>query len=287
MKTPFLSKSWMSASEDLKTSQIALVGLPFDGTCSFRPGSRFASGQIRLASIGIETYSPYFDKDLEDISFCDCGDVDLPFGNTVKALDMIETCAKEMRDAGKIWFGVGGEHLVTYPAFKSYFDKYPDLFLIHFDAHTDLREHYLGEKLSHASVIKRIAELTGFENICQIGIRSGEKAEFDLMKRHNTLIKTISEFSQRLEKIGTRPIYLTVDADVLDPSIFPGTGTPEPGGFTFSDLIDYFKILKGKNIVACDLNELSPMCDLSGNSTVVAAKIIREMLCLIDREGGE
>ncbi len=281
--TPFLSKSWMCAKENFDECRQILVGLPFDGTCSFRPGTRFAPARIRTASIGIESYSPYFDKDIDDIDFFDAGEIDFPFGNTARTLEMIYTATKEVLSAGKFWFGVGGEHLVTFPAVKAYFEKYPDLYLVHFDAHTDLREDYLGEKLSHASVIKRCTDLIGFENLCQVGIRSGEKTEFELMRVHDTLVKTPEEFEKKLDKIGNRPIFWTVDLDILDPSIFPGTGTPEPGGLGFNELMKYFKIISRKNVVGCDMNELSPMCDVSDNSTVLAAKVLREMLCACER----
>ena len=282
-RTPFISKNWMASDETPNNSEWIMIGVPFDGTCSFRPGTRFAPEQIRVASRGIETYSPYFNKDLEDISFYDAGELDLPFGNTQRVLDMVYDAAREVLAAGKKYFGIGGEHLVSYPAIKAYYEKYPDLYVVHFDAHTDLRDEYLGEALSHSTVIKKVADLIGFDNLSQVGIRSGESYEFELMKKHNTLVKSAEDFRDILSGIKGRPVFITLDLDVLDPSVLPGTGTPEVGGFSFSELMSYFKVLADSNIVGMDMLELSPFLDTSANSTVAAAKVAREMLCVASR----
>ncbi len=282
-RTPFISKNWMASDETPNNSEWIMIGVPFDGTCSFRPGTRFAPEQIRVASRGIETYSPYFNKDLDDISFYDAGELDLPFGNTQRVLDMVYDVTREVLVAGKKYFGIGGEHLVSYPAIKAYYEKYPDLYVVHFDAHTDLRDEYLGEPLSHSTVIKKVADLIGFDNLSQVGIRSGESYEFELMKKHNTLVKSTEDFRDILSGIKGRPVFITLDLDVLDPSVLPGTGTPEVGGFSFSELMSYFKVLADSNIVGMDMLELSPFLDTSANSTVAAAKVAREMLCVASR----
>ncbi len=282
-RTPFISKNWMASDETPNNSEWIMIGVPFDGTCSFRPGTRFAPEQIRVASRGIETYSPYFNKDLDDISFYDAGELDLPFGNTQRVLDMVYDVTREVLVAGKKYFGIGGEHLVSYPAIKAYYEKYPDLYVVHFDAHTDLRDEYLGEPLSHSTVIKKVADLIGFDNLSQVGIRSGESYEFELMKKHNTLVKSAEDFRDILSGIKGRPVFITLDLDVLDPSVLPGTGTPEVGGFSFSELMSYFKVLADSNIVGMDMLELSPFLDTSANSTVAAAKVAREMLCVASR----
>ena len=282
-RTPFISKNWMASDETPNNSEWIMIGVPFDGTCSFRPGTRFAPEQIRVASRGIETYSPYFNKDLEDISFYDAGELDLPFGNTQRVLDMVYDAAREVLAAGKKYFGIGGEHLVSYPAIKAYYEKYSDLYVVHFDAHTDLRDEYLGEPLSHSTVIKKVADLIGFDNLSQIGIRSGEAYEFELMKKHNTLVKSAEDFRDILSGIKGRPVFITLDLEVLDPSVLPGTGTPEVGGFSFCELMSYFKVLADSNIVGMDMLELSPFLDTSANSTVAAAKVAREMLCVASR----
>jgi agmatinase len=278
---PFLSKDWIGANPDLETSKWVLVGLPFDGTCSYRPGTRFAPEHIRLASWGLEEYSPYLKKEMSEISFYDAGELDLPFGNRDRCLEIIKNNVKDILANDKFYFGIGGEHLVTYPAIEAYIEKYPEMGLIHFDAHTDLREDYLGEKLSHASVIRRISEKINPEKIFQIGIRSGEKHEFEWMKNNNTLLKDKAELPAVLEKLSSIPIFITVDLDVLDPSIMCGTGTPEAGGLTFNGFMEWLLPFKDLNIVGADVVELSPHYDASGSSTATAAKIIREMLLMI------
>ena len=271
---PFLDRNWMGQNPDYTTSSIVMLGLPFDGTVSYRPGSRFAPEQIRLASWGLEEYSPYFDKHLEDCNFHDAGDLEFPLGNTVKSLDLIEKNVREIYNDGKKVFGIGGEHLVTLPEIKALSEFYKDLAIVHFDAHTDLREEYLGETLSHSSVMRHAGNIIGFENIKQIGIRSGLKEEFELMKKYNTQVYDYSE----LDCLKKKNIFITVDLDVLDTSIMPGTGTPECGGLKFNDLIGWFKYLSHFNIIGADVVELAPDYDLSGVSTVVAAKVIRELL---------
>lgn len=276
-KGPFLDRNWMGQNEDYNTSDIVMLGMPFDGTVSYRPGSRFAPEMIRLASWGLETYSPYFNKDLEDVNFHDIGDLDFPLGNTYKSLDLIEQNVEQIyKDAKKV-FGIGGEHLVTLPTLKTISKHFDNLAVVHFDAHTDLRKEYLGEEMSHSAVIYHIGEIIGFENIKQIGIRSGMKEEFDLMKKYNTQL-TLPE---QLQQLKGKNVFVTVDLDVLDPSIMSGTGTPEAGGLTFNELINWFKDLKGLNIIGADVVELAPHYDASGVSTAVATKVIRELLmCL-------
>ena len=271
---PFLDRNWMGQNEDYKTSNIVMLGMPFDGTVSYRPGSRFAPEQIRLASWGLEEYSPYFDKHLEDCNFHDAGDLEFPLGNTEKSLEVIKNNVEEIYRDGKRVFGIGGEHLVTLPEIQAVSKYVDNLAIVHFDAHTDLREEYLGEPLSHSAVIRHSAEIIGFENLKQIGIRSGMKEEFELMKKYGTLIHEHSE----LDCFKNKNIFVTVDLDVLDTSIMPGTGTPEVGGLNFNQLVDWFKYLSNFNIIGADVVELAPDYDASGASTAVATKVIRELL---------
>ena len=267
----------MGQNPDYETSKVVMLGLPFDGTVSYRPGSRFAPEQIRLASWGLEEYSPYFDKHLEDVNFHDAGDLEFPLGNTCKSLDVIERNVGDIYKDGKKVFGIGGEHLVTLPEIKALSKYYNNLAIVHFDAHTDLRQEYLGEKMSHSAVIRHCSDIVGPENIRQIGIRSGMKEEFEFMKIHNTLAKNFSD----LDCLKDKKIFVTVDLDVLDPSIMPGTGTPESGGMDFNTLIDWFKYLKDFDIVGADVVELAPDYDASGVSTAVASKVIRELLMIL------
>ncbi len=277
LKGPFLDRNWMAQNADYESSDIVMLGLPFDGTVTNRPGSRFAPEQIRLASWGLEEYSPYFDKHLEDCNFHDIGDLEFPIGNTVESLNQIEENVTQIYEDGKRVFGIGGEHLVTLPEIKAVHKFHKDLAIVHFDAHTDLRQEYLGQELSHSAVIKHSADIVGFENLKQIGIRSGMKEEFELMKKHNTLAKQYSD----LDVLKGKPIFVTVDLDVLDTSIMPGTGTPEVGGLTFNELLGWFRYLKDFNIVGADVVELAPDYDASGASTAVAAKVIRELLMVM------
>lgn len=260
-------------------SRIVLFGAPYDCTSSYRPGSRFAGAAIRNESYGIETYSPYLDRDLADCKIFDSGELELPFGGPEPALEMIEERTAQILADGKLPLMIGGEHLVTLGAVRAAVEKYPGLRIIHFDAHTDLRDDYLGTKLSHATVMRRCHELTGDGRIYQFGIRSGDRPEFLWAKEHTFLQKfDFTGLERAAESIGNAPVYFSIDLDVLDPSEFPGTGTPEAGGVRFLELLQAVKTVAGLNVVAADMNELSPPCDQSGVSTALACKLLRELL---------
>ena len=270
---------FISCEASYEEADTVIFGAPFDGTTSFRPGTRFAGKAIRSESFGIETYSPYQDKDLEDYKIFDAGDLDLCFGNTEKVLEDIEAMTSQILEDNKMPVMIGGEHLVTLGAFRAIHKKYKDINIIHFDAHTDLREEYLGEKLSHASVIRRIWDYVGDGRIYQYGIRSGEREEFYWAKDHTHLNKfNFQGLDKSIEELKGKPIYLTIDLDVIDPSEFCGTGTPEAGGVRFMELLEAILKLKDLNIVGFDIVELSPSYDTSGASTALACKILRELL---------
>ncbi|MDR0947103.1 MAG: agmatinase [Ruminococcus sp.] len=267
-----------SKLDNYNNSKAVIFGIPFDGTTSYRPGTRFAPNFIRRESFGIETYSPYLDRDLEELEFYDCGDLEIPFGDTKGVLSEAEIFADKIFSDGKIPVMLGGEHLVTLPVIKAAVKKYPDLYVIHFDAHTDLRDDYLGNPLSHASVIKRVSEFISLDKIYQYGIRSGTKQEFDLaLHLHKFDVNGVEEF---IKAAGNHPVYITVDLDVLDPSVSPGTGTPEAGGVTFRELHAALRKLSGLNVIGFDLVELSPPYDPSGISTALACVTLREMLLM-------
>lgn len=274
------NETFLECDKDFEASRIILFGAPFDSSTSYRPGTRFGSSAIRRESYGIESYSPYLDRDLVDLAIMDSGDIELPFGDTKKALDLIKERAGLILSHNKLPFMTGGEHLVTLGAFGAAFEKYPDINIIHFDAHADLRDDYLGVKLSHASVIHRCWELTGDNRIFQFGIRSGDREEFKWGKEHvKTTLFNFEGLSQVLKSLKDKPVYFTVDLDVLDPSVFPGTGTPEPGGVSFEELRKAVTMVCSEaHVIACDINELNPHYDQSGVSTIVACKIAREML---------
>lgn len=263
-----------------KDADTVLFGAPYDCTTSFRPGTRFASAAMRRESYGLELYSPYQGKELTDRKIFDGGDLELPFGAPEPMLRMIEKQAATILKDGRRPFMLGGEHLVTLGAVRAAVKKFPDLHILHFDAHADLRDDYLGQKLSHACVLRRCHELVGDGKIYQFGIRSGDKSEFEWGREHVfTRLFDFEGLDGALRALAGKPVYLTVDLDVLDPSVFPGTGTPEPGGVSFDALRKAVTDACGAlNVVAADVNELSPHYDASGASTAVACKIVREML---------
>lgn len=278
-------ETFIGCDSDYEESKIVLFGAPFDSTTSFRPGARFGSSAIRHESFGIETYSPYQDKDLTDLKVFDCGDLELCFGSPEDALKDIEEQSRKIVNDGKLPIMLGGEHLVTFAAVKAVFEKYPKMHIIHFDAHADLRDDYLGAKLSHACVIRRCYELVGDGRIHQFCIRSGDREEFRFADEHTDMHKFdfggLTELATEL-KSDNLPVYFTIDLDCLDPSVFCGTGTPEAGGVNFKELLNAILEVSKTNIVGADLNELAPMLDISGASTAVACKVLRELILSIN-----
>ncbi|QEZ68353.1 agmatinase [Paraclostridium bifermentans] len=287
MKNKFYNTpTFMSMDDSYEESKLVVFGAGFDGTTSNRPGTRFASSSMRPEFYGLETYSPILDLDMDDYKICDIGDLELSIGNTDTVLNEIYEGTKSIIKDNKVPFMIGGEHLVTLPAFKAVHEKYNDLYVLHFDAHTDLREEYNNNENSHATVIKRIWDIVGDNKIFQFGIRSGTKEEFEFaLKYKHTYMEThnINTFKEIVDKLENKNIYLTIDLDVLDPSIFPGTGTPEPGGVTYKEFEGIFKILKNSNInlVGLDIVELSPDYDNTNVSTVTACKILRELALIV------
>lgn len=276
--------NFIGCDSGFDTARAVLFGAPFDSTTSYRPGARFGSAAIRHESFGIETYSPYLDRDLGDCAIHDAGDLELPFGAPDPALKMIEAEAARILAAGKVPVLLGGEHLVTLGAVRAARARHPDLHILHFDAHADLRADYLGNPLSHACVMRRCHDLLGDGRIFQFGIRSGTKEEFAFQGAGRVRAERFA--AKTLPSIvlpPQTPVYLTVDLDVLDPAEFPGTGTPEAGGLTFETLrgvlMDVFARF---NVVAFDLVELAPALDASGRSTALACKLLRECLLALE-----
>lgn len=279
-------ETFIGCDSEYSEADIVLFGAPFDSTTSFRPGARFGSAAIRHESFGIETYSPYQDKDLLDKKVFDCGDLELSFGLPEAALGDIEERSRKILNDGKLPILIGGEHLVTLGSVRAVFEKYPDLQIVHFDAHCDLRDDYLGAKLSHACVLRRCHELVGDGKIHQFCIRSGDRDEFLFAKDHTDMHKFnfdgLAEVCEELRKNNT-PVYFTIDLDCMDPSLFCGTGTPEAGGVTFTELLNAILTVSKTNIVGADINELAPMLDQSGASTAVACKVLRELILSINK----
>lgn len=277
-------ENFIGCESSFEEASIVLYGAPFDSTTSFRPGARFGPSAMRHESFGLETYSPYQDRDLMDIRVFDSGDLELCFGSSEMALSDIEKRAEEILNAGKFPLLLGGEHLVTLAAVRAAAAKYPDLHIIHFDAHADLRDDYLGAKLSHACVLRRCHEILGDDHIHQFCIRSGEREEFQFASKHTDfhpftfegLKETVRELKEKQV-----PVYFTIDLDCLDSSVFPGTGTPEAGGVSFIELLEAIRTVSQVNVVGADVNELAPMLDASGVSTATACKVLRELLLAV------
>jgi agmatinase len=274
---------FICSSDDYAASKAVIYGMPMDYTVSFRPGSRFGPGRIREASVGLEEYSPYLDRSIIDLAYFDAGDLMLPFGNAAKSLDIIADFVRGVLADGKIPVGLGGEHLVSWPVIQEVYKQYPDLAIIHFDAHTDLREEYEGEPLSHSTPLRKAAELMGPSNIYQFGIRSGSKEDWTYAKEsgiHFHPFDVAEPLKRELPSLEGRPVYVTIDIDVLDPSAAPGTGTTEAGGITSKELLEAVHAIarSGVNVVGFDLVEVAPIYDPTEMTPIVASKIIREML---------
>ena len=278
-------ENFIGCDSSYRAAGIVLFGAPFDSTTSYRPGARFGPAAMRHESYGLETYSPYQDKDLTDGSVFDSGDLELCFGSSESALTDIESRAAEILRDGKMPLLLGGEHLVTLGAVRAVLRKYPDLHIIHFDAHADLRDDYLAAKLSHACVLRRCHDLVGDGRIHQFCIRSGDREEFRFAAEHTDLHKYdftgLPELAEWLQQTQV-PVYLTIDLDCLDPSVFPGTGTPEAGGVSFLQLLQAIRTAAKTNIVAADVNELAPTLDTTGTSTATACKVLRELLLALE-----
>ena len=274
-------ETFIGCDSEYDDAQLVLFGAPFDSTTSFRPGARFGSAAMRHESFGLETYSPYQKADLADYAVFDSGDLELCFGDAEKALAEIRKRAAAILSDRKFPLLLGGEHLVTLGSVQAVCQKYPNLHLLHLDAHADLRDHYLGTKLSHACVMRRCHELLGDGKIHQFCIRSGERAEFEFAEKHTDLHPfSLNEFEKVVGELKTAkvPVYLTIDLDCLDPSIFPGTGTPEAGGIGFEQLLSAILLAAECWMVGADVNELAPALDPSGASTATACKVLRELM---------
>lgn len=275
-------ETFIGCDAEYEDASLVMFGAPFDSTTSYRPGTRYGSSAIRHESFGLETYSPYQGEDLEDYAVFDCGDLELSFGSPEAALEDIEGLTRQILQDDKLPLLIGGEHLVTLGAFRAVHQKYPDIHIIHFDAHADLRDDYLGVKLSHACVMRRCYELIGDGRLHQFCIRSGTREEFQFAAEHTRLHKfDFSGLAETIKQLGNTPLYFSIDLDCLDPSAFPGTGTPEAGGVSFTELLQAIETVCSGNIVGADVNELSPMLDASGASTALACKVVRELILAI------
>lgn len=276
----YSGNTFIGSIDTYDAARAVIYGMPMDWTTSFRPGTRLGPQRIREVSIGLEEYSPYVDRLLEDVSYIDMGDIPLPFGNPMRSIDMIEQYVGKWIDDGKIPFGLGGEHLVTLGAVRAVFSRVPNVQLLHFDAHTDLRDEYEGEAMSHSAVIKRIAEFLPTKNIHQFGIRSGTREEFAYGRAHTNFhpFDVLEPLRQSVATINKKPCYITIDIDVLDPAYAPGTGTAEAGGISSKELLAAIHAMADLQVVGFDLVEVAPALDPTEQTQIVAAKLLREAL---------
>lgn len=285
MNLHFIETTFISASASFAESRIVLVGCPYDGSASFRPGARFGPAAIRRASWGIETFSPYQDRDLEQYSVHDMGDLELPLGEKKVSLQHIREVLNRILSQKKFPIILGGDHLITLPIIETMFETYPDLHLLHLDAHTDLREDYLGETLSHSTVMRKVVDRLGKGRLFQIGVRSGTEEEFKLANRMKSLVAMKDpSLKSMIRHLRNRPVYVTLDLDLFDPGILPGVGTPEPGGITFQQFMLLLKELRSLHVIGFDIVELTPDYDPTQISAVTAAVILREMILAFCRE---
>jgi len=279
MKLPFIETNYISASVSFEKSKGVILGCPYDGSASFRPGARFAPSAIRRASWGIETFSPYFQKDLSQCSIHDMGDLELPLGEKKISLGLIRNGFGKILSEKKFPILLGGDHLITLPIIEEMLTVYPRLHLLQIDAHTDLREDYLGEPLSHSTVMRKVVGHFGEGRLHQIGIRSGTEEEFKLARKMKSIVSIeAGPLSSMIKRLRNQPVYITLDLDVFDPSLLPGVGTPEPGGITFPEFIFLLKKLQVLHVVGFDIVELTPDYDPTQISSITASVILREMI---------
>ena len=281
--TPFDSEGgiFMGSRRDPAGCRVGLFGVPYDGTTSFRPGTRFGPAAIREVSQGLETYCPQLDLDLEDLAYADLGAVDIPFGAPEPVVNAVQQATTAVLDLGLNPLMLGGEHSISSGAVAAVANQHPDLVLVQLDAHADLREEWLGARHSHACAMRRCLEILPSQTLFQLAIRSGTREEFNELHESGRLMPSIDALQQALAPLKGKPIYLTVDLDWFDPAVLPGTGTPEPGGFLWRDFAAVVDLLRGHRLVAADVVELAPHLDSSGVSSVLAAKVTRSLILLM------
>ncbi|MFP5224287.1 MAG: agmatinase [Actinomycetota bacterium] len=257
-------------------ARAVIQGAPWDEATSYRRGAAAAPAAVREASDSIESYSPISGKDLQDLDIADAGDIDLAGCDDVTAIDRIADATELLARTGATVLTIGGDHSISIGTSRGLREVYPDLVHLVYDAHMDLRAEYDGTPLSHACGSRHMAAAGP---TCVLGVRSGSREEYSdapkLLTGFGPDLEIPLEFRQQM---SGRPLFVSLDMDVLDPSILPGTGTPEPGGPSYRELRAALLALTGNNIVGFDIVEVAPPIDPSGLSPVVAAELIRDCL---------
>ncbi|GCE64864.1 agmatinase [cyanobiont of Ornithocercus magnificus] len=281
---------FMGARRDLPNCRVAIFSVPYDGTTSFRPGTRFGPAAIREVSSGLESYCPQLDLDLEDIAYVDVGSVQIPFRDPSLVVQAVKCATRKLLRHNLKPLMLGGEHSISTGAVAAVYEYYPNLVLLQLDAHADLRENWLGERHNHACTMRRCLEVIPNGQLVQLAIRSGTREEFQELVQSGRLVHHSPADSPQLlaEQLRTTlaplihlPLYLTVDLDWFDPAVLPGTGTPEPGGFHWPDFAAVASVLRQHHLVAADVVELAPQLDITGISSVLSAKVCRSLLLLL------
>ncbi len=272
-------------------AKYVIFGVPFDATSSYRTGARFGPNAIRQASLNIETYSFRSGLDVEDLALYDAGDLHVSM-DAQKTVDMTRLVVEDILAAGKMPVALGGEHTITLGAAKGLGARAAKTAIVSFDAHLDLRCEFLGSTLSHTTFMQLISGEVKPAKIVEVGTRSACKEELAYAKKAGVEFFT----SQQIIKQGSMLIaeqlkekllpyenlYLTVDMDVLDPAFAPAVQNPEPEGITTTDLLDIVCSLCDKRVLGFDVAEIVPIYD-QGVSAVVAAKVMFEMLCQLEK----
>ena len=232
-------------------------------------------------SESLESYSPVLDRDLVELALTDLGDLQLSGAGIEVALEAISQAMTLAATAARLAVMLGGEHTGSLGGFRGLRRVYPDALILQADAHLDMRPEYERQPLTHATWLHHVGTEFGFATIHQVGLRSGEKSEWQLAKSQTGWSTT--ELSLPLsvrERIAQRPVYVSIDNDVLDPAHAPGTGCPEPGGATFRELATFLYSLEGLRVVALDVMEVSPSVDAANITAAAAAKLVREAILL-------
>ncbi|KAF6733144.1 Agmatinase, mitochondrial [Oryzias melastigma] len=275
----------------------AFVGVPIDTGTSNRPGARFGPRQIRVESALLRAYNsgtkaaPY-----ESLVVADIGDVNVNLYDLKDSLRRIREAYRKILATGCIPLTMGGDHTITYPILQSIAEKHGPVGLIHVDAHTDTSDVVLGEKFSHATTFRRCLEegLLSPRNVVQIGMRgtgySADAYEWNRIKGFRVIPaeecwhKSLAPLMLQIrDKMGSTPVYLSFDIDALDPGFAPGTGTPEIAGLTPAQAVEIIRGCRRMKLVGCDLVEVSPPYDTTGNTALIAANLLFEMLCVLPK----